>query len=305
MTASDAKGANLAGNQQDVEHDRSLVKEGEIDPRLGKRVDTLILRNKDVLVYLDEDHYVEWSYNEEKIPQGEGWPGIFNRVSLLEAFQIDGLSNEVRTSFRRMIGEGVARLLLSRDVGAANQILDKAEEYANARNLDLARRWYVSAAGAVCAVALVVAFITWALQGAVMAKLGGTAFDLLMTTCSGAVGASISLLLGTQNRPLDAIAGRPAHVFAGVTRVVTGMGGAALAALAVKVNVLAGFVVGTAHPFAALMLVGAVAGASERLVPDMITRIEGSLNETGSRTSDKSDSSSTVETSSTPKTKRE
>jgi hypothetical protein len=116
-----------------------LVREGEIDPSLGKIVDTLIVQDDDVLVYFDQDLFVEWDYDETKIPEGEGWPGVFNRVSLLEAFQIDGLSSEIRKSFRRMIGEAVARLLISRDVNAANQVLDKAEDYVNARNLELAR----------------------------------------------------------------------------------------------------------------------------------------------------------------------
>lgn len=256
---------------------RKSVKEGETDPILGKRVDTLIVQSDDVLVYLDEDLYVEWYYDAAKIPDGEGWADVFNRVSLLESFQIDGLSDEIRRSFRRMIGEAVARLLVSRDVDAANQILDKAEEFVNARNLELARRWYLTAAGLTSSLALLAAFTMWWSKGFVTGQLGQTAFDVLMTTCSGAVGASLSLLLSIRSRPLDAAAGKPAHQFAGVTRVMTGMGGAALAALAVKVNVLGGFVVGTPHPFAALMLIGAIAGASERLVPDLITRIEGSL----------------------------
>jgi hypothetical protein len=258
---------------------RQWVREGEIDPSLGKQVDTLILQDDNFLVYLDEDLYVEWNYDGTKIPEGEGWAGVFNRVSLLEAFQIDGLADEIRKSFRRMIGEAVARLLNSRDVEAANQILDKAEEYVNARNLELARRWYVTAAGLISGLAIVAAFIMWWSKAFVIEQLGETAFDVLMSACSGAVGGTLSLLLGIYKRPLDATAGKHAHQFAGITRVMTGMGGAALTALAVKVNALGGFVVGTPHPFAALMLVAAVAGASERLVPDLITRIEGSFTE--------------------------
>ncbi|MGO9605370.1 MAG: hypothetical protein ACLQAT_18595 [Candidatus Binataceae bacterium] len=279
MKDGEVNGESVGTRSQSVGSMRRSVREGEIDPSLGKRVDTLIFQDDDVLVYLDEDLYVEWEYDEAKIQESEGWPGIFNRVSLLEAFQIDGLSGEIRTSFRRMIGEAVARLLVSRDVDAANQILDKAEDYVNARNLELARRWYVAAAGAISGFALIAAFTMWWSKGFVIEQLGKTAFDMLMGTCSGAVGASISLLLGIQSRPLDATAGKPAHLFAGITRVLTGMGGAALATLAVKVNVLGGFVAGTQHPFAALMLIGAIAGASERLVPDLITRIEGSFTE--------------------------
>jgi len=259
-----------------------IFREGAIDPRLGKRIDTLIVHNDDVLVYLDDELYVEWYYDRVEIPPGG--PGVLNRVSLLGAVQIDGLSTEIRRSFRRMIGEALARLLANLDVDSANQILDKAQEYVNARNLELARRWYVTAAGSVSGVALVVAFIMWWAKAFIVEQLGKMAFDLLMSTCSGAVGATISLLLDIEKRPLDATAGRPAHLFAGITRIVTGMGGGALAALAVRINMVGGFIGGTPHPFAALLLIGAIAGASERLVPDLITRIEGTLRKSQSPT---------------------
>jgi hypothetical protein len=52
------------------------------------------------------------------------------------------------------------------------------------------------------------------------------------------------------------------------------MAGAFVVALAERVNVIAGIVNSLPHPFAALMLVCLVAGASERLVPDLINQVE-------------------------------
>ena len=83
------------------------IKEGQLEPSLGKIVDTLIARADTYAVYLDDDLYVEWIC--EEFPPGA--PEIMNRISWLEAKPVEMLQQTQQRTFRRMLGEGAARAL--------------------------------------------------------------------------------------------------------------------------------------------------------------------------------------------------
>lgn len=177
----------------------------------------------------------------------------------------------------RMVGEALARLLTESDLQAANEILDKAEAFINARNSEVARRWQLSAAAVVCAIAILVGGVLWIGRSFGIAVLGAFAFTAVIGACAGGLGATTSLLLRIRQMSFDVSAGREAHRFDGAVRVLAGMAGAVVAAFAVRVNLVGGIVNGLPHPFAALMLVCVIDGASERLVPDLINRLEGTF----------------------------
>jgi len=187
------------------------------------------------------------------------------------------LSTDNRVAFKRMVGEALARRLSQGDSSAANQILDRAETFINARNSEIARRWQLSAAAVVCAGAFFAGAILWIKRESAISVLGTFAFGAVMGSCAGAVGAMTSLLLRIRQMSFDVSAGREAHLFDGATRVLAGMAGAFVVALAERVNLIGGMVNSLPHPFAALILVCVIAGASERLVPDLINRLEGTF----------------------------
>jgi hypothetical protein len=256
---------------------RTELREGDTDESLNKKVHTLIVEQDDCVIYLDEDLYVEWDYDEEKIPDQPGSGAVFNRISLLESIPIGHISQENKVAFKRMVGEALARLLTQNDLRAANEVLDKAEAFINARNSEVARRWQLSAAAAVGTIAVVIGGFLWMERAAVVPFLGDFAFSAVMGACAGAVGAVTSLLLRIREMSFDVSAGREAHLFDGAIRVVAGMAGAVVFALAIRVNLVAGIVGTLPHPLAALILVCMIAGASERLVPDLINRLEGTF----------------------------
>lgn len=176
-----------------------------------------------------------------------------------------------------MLGEALARCLSQRDLSAANQILDNAETFINARNSEIARLWQLSAAAVVCAIAFFASATLWITRVFVISVLGTFAFSAVMGSCAGAVGAMTSLLLRIRHMSFDVTAGREAHFFEGATRVLAGMAGAFVVTLAERVNLIGGIVNSLLHPFAALILVCVIAGASEQLVPDLINRLEGTF----------------------------
>ena len=256
------------------------LREGDRDEELNKTVRILIAeKTGEFIVYLDENLDVEWNYDETKIVHEDGWGEVFNRVSLLEAIPIRELAPETQQSFRCMAGEAIARLLVHHDITAAKQILDKAESFVNARNLELARRWYLSAAGLPCGAFLLLAIVGWFYREPLIAASNLTAFTALLAACFGGIGAGVSVLLRIKTIPFDASAGREAHRLDGFVRVVTGVVGGVIAALAIRADLAGGFIQSLSHPFLATMVTCLVAGASERLVPDLIERLEGTFRE--------------------------
>jgi hypothetical protein len=168
------------------------LREGDFDENVNKTVHTLIFREDNCIVYLDEKLYVEWHYN---IPDLKGSGAVFNRISLLESIPMQHLSADNQVAFRRMVGEALARCLSQRDLSAANQILDNAEKFINARNSEIARRWQLSAAVVVCTIAFFAGAILWITRVLAISVLGSVAFGAVMGSCAGAVGAMTSLLL--------------------------------------------------------------------------------------------------------------
>lgn len=79
-------------------------------------------------------------------------------------------------------------------------------------------------------------------------------------------------------------AGKQVHCLEAVARVIVGMLGALLVALAVKADMLLGMINSSKEPFALLLTVCFVAGASERIVPSLIKQVEGMIEKKGDKT---------------------
>jgi len=93
----------------------------------------------------------------------------------------------------------------------------------------------------------------------------------------GSLGALISVLLRSDQLEIDASAGRRVHYFEGIMRALIGALAGLLFVLAVKSNVLLGAINRSDKAFTILLAVSIVAGASERLLPNLINQISAIL----------------------------
>src|SRR5262245_51405595 len=80
----------------------STLREGDFDPTLNKTVLWLIDSDKDFIVYLDEDNFVEWNMNSNDMLGPETGPYL-NQVGRLEAVDTSYLSDDQVISYQRMI----------------------------------------------------------------------------------------------------------------------------------------------------------------------------------------------------------
>ena len=256
------------------------IKEGQLEPSLGKIVDTLIARGDTYAVYLDDELYVEWIC--EEFPPGA--PEIMNRISWLEAKPIDMLQQTQQRTFRRMLGEGAARAL-SGNLDEANDILDKAEAWITARSQEVARQWLLRGSAILALPLTVAAAILWFNRAPFIARWGPGEVDLLMATLLGSLGAHLSIIWNTRKAPCVPEAGRTVHYLESFARVVAGMSGALIISLAVRADWMGGVLRTGAH--ASTFLLAIVAGISERLVPSFVENVESSLSRAGTSSVDR------------------
>ena len=265
------------GSGQSVE-DFSSFCEGDVEPSLNKRINTLVDASNDYIVYLDDDLCVEWSMTDHYDQNAPAEFGeIANWAGHLETISAGILRPKQRERFGRLLGEGMARIIGDKDSKRARESLDNAESYLQARGIENARSWYIWGAGLVAAMALGAACALWTFRGGVMAVIGMHAFDVTEASLFGALGAFLSILLRSEKIPMDPAAGASIHYLESGARILMGIAGGFLIALAAQANILLGIHKSLDHPTAFLVAICTIAGSSEIVVKGLIKRGETSL----------------------------
>jgi hypothetical protein len=234
----------------------------------------LVLSNEEFIVFLDNDLDVDWStsdaYDGHRDPSKHN--AVVNEAALLEATPCDGVSLAIKTHFKRLIGEAIARSLDSDYIGA-NQMLRSAQKYILARSQELSRWWYLSAS---MGMALPFAFtgcVFWWARTFFIQELGDEAFWLLLSSVGGAIGALLSVIQRTGRLTFDCSAGRALHRLEATSRIWAGAISGILAGLAVRSEVILAVLARGERAPAIMMLAAFAAGTGERLATSIIAQV--------------------------------
>jgi hypothetical protein len=259
--------------------DYRLYQEGQVFPLLGKRIHILIVVEAAYIVFLDEQFYVHWYYNSAYGNFADGFGDVLARQADLEATSSLLLKKPHLEAQRRLLGEAIARLLDDRCVTHANLMLKKAAEFLEARSLERARMWFLSAMIVATSISLVAGWIFWKFQTGLLSFLAFSpeAAPVFVGFSMGALGALLSVLLRLHKLPVDPSAGPQVHYFEGVMRVLVGAMAGALLILAVKSNILLSAINVSSNALTLMVVLSIVAGACEHLLPNLITRISSIL----------------------------
>jgi len=219
-------------------YDFSLLAEGDIEPNLNKRIEWLINADTNFVVFVGDDGFVYWDMNDNGTLAKYG--DSITRVAVLESIATNYLPRPQLLAFRRLIGEGVARLF-EQNADAAKVTFDRAEEWIKARNKERARMWFLEGATVIAVpVAVWLAYVIYH-RADWRGLLTASVFDVVVGACAGAIGAWMSVVQRTRETELDISAGRSLHWLEGFARIVIGTLGAALFALGIKANMVLSF----------------------------------------------------------------
>ncbi|WP_146151716.1 hypothetical protein [Ahniella affigens] len=247
--------------------------EGQLDPALGKRINVLVGKDEDFIVYLDDFFGIQWSSDRVHWPR----PEVLNKVAQLEAeSSFIGRPSTLR-DIRTQIGEALVRVLsepskTAATAGAdlATDILERAEAWIKLENRACSRRWLAVSAscfGGVCGLVL----FLMAARGPSFAEWTPW-WHILGASLAGGIGAWVSVLYSSQTMAtVDARTGKWNHVFEAFARIMIGVIGALLMALLAKGNFVPAI---EGNNLFLLLGFGLACGASERLAPALIASVE-------------------------------
>jgi hypothetical protein len=248
-------------------------KAGDLDPWMGVTIKEILFMNEECLVYVDEHFTLQWYWSD--LPAESA--SIFKRAAELEARSqflrhrktLDDLLSAVR-----LIGEGVAELLSTKDNSYADATLDTADKFISQRSREVSRGWYFGPLLGFFLVSTVALLLLYAWDP------GLTKATILACTIAGGMGAFISRALASDSVPIAATAGRTLHWIEAVLRWCIGLTAGLAIWLLVSGNIAGSFLNGNGsekmNTFA-LVVIALLAGASERLLPSLIQTFDDSI----------------------------
>lgn len=239
----------------------------------------LVMESDDFIVCIDPAMDVDWmtaaSYPGFK--DEAAFHDVLNRMALLESLPNHDLKDKIRLSYKRMLGEAIARSL-SHDYVNAVKILDNARRFFDARQGELARSWYLTTSGIMTIGIGLIGLLIWYTRTPIRTSIGWLAFWLVMSAVAGAAGAFLSIVMRMGKATLDSAAGKTLHQLECASRILAGMIFAVIVALAVYSEMILPVFRKSQHPHAFILLIALVAGASERFAPSIIETLEKNSN---------------------------
>jgi hypothetical protein len=269
-------------------------KAGERDPLAGVRIKEVLVKTESYIVYIDEDLGLHWR-GRQALDSSAAQP-IFSQAGELQArseFLRQTFHKRNLLSARRLIGEGLGVMFSTRDPAYAKAALDTAEKFITQRGRETSRGWYFGP--------FFVFFAVSVLAGFVLYRHGHMRITTLPLVCSlgGGIGAFISSAIGHDRIPCAPSAGWILHFLEALLRYTIGFVAGLLVWLAASGNIAIGFLNLANGPSTspwpgghlptssyALVVVAILAGASERLLPSLISKFDGSKGTGGAQTTE-------------------
>jgi hypothetical protein len=261
--------------------DFTVFREGDLFKPFNKVIGYLIISEIGYIVFLDDDTNVHWSCNKDyrnMMPEGCG--SILNRVGVLESESVLLVSKKKRILVRRLLGESIARLFeASKDTQGSDRILDKAEKLMDDIGNTSSRMWYLGGSSVMGLAALLLMIVAVYYKACLEKFFGPNSFELIMGSLCGAPGALLFVAYRADSIIMNYAMGFRIHFFEGMLRGFVAVIGALIVALGVKADVIGGFATKTIDPLLLTMLMCLASGASERLLPSLISKLDKSVDE--------------------------
>lgn len=197
---------------------------------------------------------------------------IQNEVSALEPL-VRNWPKDVKFSAKRILGEALARVFRC-DRENALEAIAKARQFIANKSREVSRYWTLQACTGSAALATALGVLAIWQENTLVALFGKTPYVLLLAACAGAMGALLSVILRLGKLSFDSSAERRLHIAEGVTRVVAGGISGILVGALVKLGVFLPVFLHAGLTTTAVCAAALIAGASERLAPTIITKVE-------------------------------
>lgn len=248
------------------------LKAGDVDPELNKTIKDVIMSSPHFIVYMDTESTIQWGTSNET---NSNFDKIQNQVTYWELICNKIFEPKDAYSYKALLAEGLARILDGGDIKDAQAAIDNATEVIKKQGEPRLRQAYIrgSTRTALPLFVILVAGLLFGWSGAKGIGLSDNAIEFILTGLLGGIGAFISTMTGVTKYAPDISISEGIYRIDGSLRIIYGVLAGALIALGIKANIIFGFIA-TSHNIYALAFLSAIGGASEKMIPNIIKKIE-------------------------------
>jgi len=174
-----------------------------------------------------------------------------------------------------ILAQGLARVLDDKDSTDANNILDEFEKSLEEQGRQLLKIEFIISSFLTTGLVLILLCTTWLLRFNLGYILGSNAFELVIASFCGGIGAFVSSFIRSLNFTGDIRVPKSTYSFDGAMRIFFGIIAGFIMALAIQSNMLLGIINDLKGSSMSLIcFLSTIAGASESLVPSIVKKVE-------------------------------
>lgn len=240
---------------------------------LGKKIQVLIMRAKDYIVYIDEDGEIQYSCFDGK-HDSKALGEVQNLVSLWETIINRIFNPKEALAYKGLLAEAYARVFDGSDLSEARLIVDRTALQVNKNGGEILKQRYIIACFEmtllIICLGAILAFLHYRLP--CLVKEGF--YQMMIVTLCGGIGAFVFATLRLKNYTPDIHVSKNIHQLDGRMRVFYGIIAAFVLWLGIKSNTVLGFIDEGNTGLAVQALLGVMAGASEVIIPNLIRQVE-------------------------------
>jgi hypothetical protein len=249
--------------------------EGDKDPITDTTIKSLVLKGEGFIVYLDDEHGICWSTDEDYSDFADDFGLVSNHVTTLEGITTKLFKGDELKNFNYLLAQGFARVLDDKDSTNANKMLEGVEKTIHENGRQLLKMSYITASFMTTICVGLFITLTWIFRLEVLEIIGQSALEVLLAVFCGGIGAFISSFIRSLNFDGDVRVPRNTYRLDGFLRIFYGLIAGFVMSLAIKSNVVLGLINDLDQKsLAVVCFFSTIAGASESLIPSIIKKVE-------------------------------
>jgi hypothetical protein len=253
--------------------DYTTLKIGERPRKIGRKIKEIISKEKSHIVYLDENDIICTS-KDSKVVLSKEFGHIQNLISSWESICNSLFSKEEAYEIKCLLAEGYGRMFEKNDYSAAKKIIDQTAERIKHQGEQILRQDYLISSLTTTCVIIFILFVTILSKRLIIQYVNPRLYEIFITALFGGVGAFISTMIRARNYQADISTSRHIHRIDGFIRIIYGLIAGVMIAIGIKANILFGFINHIETNMYVLPFLGAIGGASEMLLPNIIKQFD-------------------------------
>jgi hypothetical protein len=257
--------------------DYNDYKVGDPDDQSGSKIKSIIFQNDAFIVFITDELKINWWGSPDfNYPKDFGF--ITNKVYMLnDLIDKTFVHKKRRLEYKELVGEAIARAVDEKDSKSALVLLNETEIRLKSHCKERTRMAYILWAFKTACLLIILLFLSLLAKDNILKLLNNSHNSYLILNASllGGVGAFISSFFRFKNYEGAIDSGLAIHRLDGFLRIFYGGVAGLVVALAIKANLLFGFINNSeTYSFYIILFLSMVGGASESFVPHIIKNIE-------------------------------